>query len=43
MKYFMVILSLPLNQDGKLLVSGIRISTSTGNHLEDLACPGKVW
>ena len=39
----MVILSLPLIQEGHLSVSGERMCTILVNHLEDKACPVKVW
>ena len=39
----MVILSLPLIQEGSLSVSGERMCTILVNHLEDEACPVKVW
>ena len=39
----MVILSLPLIQEGQLSVSGKRMCTILVNHLEDYACPVKVW
>ena len=38
-----VILSLPLIQEGQLSVSGERMFTILVNHLEDKACPVKVW
>ena len=38
-----VILSLPLIQEGQLLVSGERMCTILVNRLEDLACPVNVW
>ena len=38
-----VILSLTLIQKGQLSVSGERMCTLLVNHLEDLACPVKVW
>ena len=38
-----VILSLPLLQEGQLSVSGEKMCTILVNHLEDLACPVKVW
>ena len=37
-----VILSLPLIQEGQLLVSGERMCTILVNHLEDEACPVNV-
>ena len=40
-RFSTVILSLPLNQEGQLLVSGKRMSTVLVNCL--LACPVKVW
>ena len=39
--FFTVILSHLLSQEGQLSVSGERMYKSTGNHLEDLAYPGK--
>ena len=39
----MVILSLPLIQEGQLSVSGKRMCTILVNCLEDLAFPVKVW
>ena len=41
--FSMVILSLPLIQEGQLSVSGKRMCTILVNRLEDLACPVKVW
>ena len=38
-----VILSLPMFQEGQLLVSGKRMSTMLVNCLEDYTCPVKVW
>ena len=38
-----VILSLPLIQEGELLVSGERMCTILVNCLEDYACPVNVW
>ena len=38
-----VILSLWLIQEGQLSVSGQRMCTILVNHLEDKACPVKVW
>ena len=38
-----VILSLPLNQEGQLSVSGERMCTILVNRLEDYACPVNVW
>ena len=38
-----VILSLPLNQEGQLSVSGERMCTILVNCLEDEACPVNVW
>ena len=37
-----VILSLPLNQEGQLTVSGERLCTTLVNRLEDQACPVNV-
>ena len=39
----MVILSLPVIQEGQLSVSSQRMCTLLVNRLEDLACPVKVW
>ena len=39
----MVILSLPLTQEGQLSVSGKRMCTILVNCLEDYACPVKMW
>ena len=41
--FSMVILSLPLIQEGQLSVSGERMCTILVNRLEDLACPVNVW
>ena len=41
--FSMVILSLPLTQEGQLSVSGERMCTMLVNRLEDLACPVHVW
>ena len=41
--FSMVILSLPLIQDGQLSVSGGRMCTILVNRLEDKACPVNVW
>ena len=41
--FSMVILSLPLIQEGQLSVSGERMCTILVYRLEDIACPGKVW
>ena len=41
--FSMVILSLPLIQEGQLSVSGERMCTILVNHLEDYACPVNVW
>ena len=41
--FSMVILSLPLIQEGQLSVSGERMCTVLVNRLEDLACPVNVW
>ena len=41
--FSMVILSLPLIQEGQLSVSGERMFTILVNRLEDLACPVNVW
>ena len=41
--FSMVILSLPLIQEGQLSVSGERMYTILVNRLEDLACPVNVW
>ena len=41
--FSMVILSLPLIQEGQLSVSGERMCTILVNRLEDLACPINVW
>ena len=41
--FSMVILSLPLIQEGELSVSGKTMCTMLGNHLEDYACPVKAW
>ena len=38
-----VILSLLLIQERQLSVSGERMCTILVNHLEDYACPAKVW
>ena len=38
-----VILSLPLNQEGQLSVSGKGMCTILVNRLEDKACPVNVW
>ena len=38
-----VILSLPLIQEGQLLVSGERMCTILVNRLEDSACPVNMW
>ena len=44
MKYFfMVVLSLPLIQEGQLLFSGERRCTILVNRSEDQTCPVKVW
>ena len=39
----MVILSLPLSQEGQLSVSGERMCTILVNRLENKACPVKEW
>ena len=41
--FSMVILSLPLIQEGQLSVSGERMCTILVNRLEDWACPVNVW
>ena len=41
--FSMVILSLPLIQEGQLSVSGKRMRTKLVNPLEDEACQVKVW
>ena len=41
--FSMVILSLPLIQEGQLSVSGKRMCTILVNRLEDYACPVNVW
>ena len=41
--FSVVILSLPLIQEGQLSVSGKRMCTILVNHLEDKACPVNVW
>ena len=41
--FSMVILSLPLIQEGQLSVSGERMCTILVNHLEDYACSVNVW
>ena len=41
--FSMVILSLPLIQEGQLSVSGERMCTILVNRLEDSACPVNVW
>ena len=41
--FTMVILSLPLIQEGQLSVSGERMCTILVNRLEDYACPINVW
>ena len=41
--FSMVILSLPLIQEGQLSVSGKRMCTILVNRLEDKACPVNVW
>ena len=41
--FSMVILFLPLIQEGQLSVSGERMCTILFNHLKDKACPVKVW
>ena len=41
--FCMVILSLPLIQEGQLSVSGKRMCTILVNRLEDQACPVNVW
>ena len=41
--FSMVILSLPLIQEGQLSVSGERMCTILVNRLEDYACPVNVW
>ena len=41
--FSMVILSFPLIQEGQLSVSGEIMCKILVNHLEDLACPVKVW
>ena len=41
--FSMVILSLPLIQEGQLSVSGERIGPILVTRLEDSACPVKVW
>ena len=41
--FSMVILSLPLIQEGQLSVSGERMCTILVNRLEDQACPVNVW
>ena len=41
--FFVVILSLPLIQEGQLSVSGERMCTKLVTRLEDEACPVKVW
>ena len=41
--FSMVILSLPLIQEGQLSVSGERMCTILVNRLEDKACPVNVW
>ena len=41
--FSLVILSLQLIQEGQLSVSGKRMFTILVNHLEDYACPAKVW
>ena len=43
MKYFLVILSLRLIQEGQLSVSGERMCTILVNRLKDLASPVNVW
>ena len=41
--FSLVILSLPLIQEGQLSVSGERMCTILVNRLEDKACPVNVW
>ena len=41
--FSMVILSLPLIQEGQLSASGERMCTILVNRLENKACPVKVW
>ena len=41
--FSMVILSLPLIQEGQLSVSGERMCTTLVNRLEDQACPVNMW
>ena len=41
--FSMVILSLPLFQEGQLSVSGERMCTILVNRIEDYACPVNVW